>query len=116
MFVLGLHDETREQTRETYTEWLREQGLLKGIGKSLFLCNSYSLIKFVVILSTHYIRIFSVFYKQFENMEVDDEGNGSSHTPLEQWPSHARKLMKKAKGFKIFKHFQLLIILVQQVT
>nr|TKW03248.1 hypothetical protein SEVIR_7G013000v2 [Setaria viridis] len=67
----GLYDEYRDDTIKAYSKWLRHKGLLRDI--------------------LAYNR------GQAKLTEVREESNGSSNTPPQHWPTHARK-PKQTKG------------------
>ncbi|KAL6912033.1 hypothetical protein ACP4OV_000838 [Aristida adscensionis] len=71
-----LHDDYREETIRTYTDWLRVQGLLKRI------------------------MAYKAYNSNNQQLPIHDESNGGNETPATQWPSHARKLKKQTKDGK----------------
>nr|TKW21807.1 hypothetical protein SEVIR_4G145500v2 [Setaria viridis] len=76
----GLYDEYKDDIIKAYSKWLRHKGLLRDILHLFFIC------------SMAYNR------GQAKPTEVREESNGSSDTPPQQWPTHARK-PKQTKGW-----------------
>uniref|UniRef100_K4AJH2 Uncharacterized protein n=1 Tax=Setaria italica TaxID=4555 RepID=K4AJH2_SETIT len=71
----SLYDEYRDDTIKAYSKWLRHKGLLRDI--------------------LAYNR------GQAKPTEVREESNGSSDTPPQQWPTHARKPNQTKGGKKV---------------
>uniref|UniRef100_A0A0E0R7I6 Uncharacterized protein n=1 Tax=Oryza rufipogon TaxID=4529 RepID=A0A0E0R7I6_ORYRU len=71
-----LYDDYRDETIKTYTEWLRDQGLLKQI------------------------MAYKAYITNNKNTSDGVEINGSSDMPEIEWPSHARKITKHTQDGK----------------
>ncbi|EEE64173.1 hypothetical protein OsJ_19005 [Oryza sativa Japonica Group] len=75
-----LYDDYRDETIKTYTEWLRDQGLLKQI------------------------MAYKAYITNNKNTSDGVEINGSSDMPEIEWPSHARKITKHTQDGKQVGH------------
>ncbi|TVU49668.1 hypothetical protein EJB05_00994, partial [Eragrostis curvula] len=71
-----LHDDFRNDTIETYTEWLREEGKLREISA------------------------YQAYINSRRPTAAQEESNDSSESPPSEWPSHARKKKKQTEGGK----------------
>ncbi|TVU02918.1 hypothetical protein EJB05_51558, partial [Eragrostis curvula] len=68
-----LHDDFRNDTIETYTEWLREEGKLREISA------------------------YQAYINSRRPTAAQEESNDSSESPPSEWPSHARKKKKQTE-------------------